>query len=364
MTIPRRFWPGALLLVVAGPAAAQNDQSIPSFGNFSLPSSRPTPLPTAVPTAVPTSALPALVTSPDPRSSPTPRATPTPKPSPTRAAREPTAAASPTPTPNPTPDATQTPSPPPVLTQAPAAVATTSVATAAAPPAVVSSSSPPGGGWPWWGTLAIGLAGAAVVAAVALRRRSRENLAEPLHDEPGVSAVPPDPPGPPSSSNRLALSLRPLRAGLNLLSATVEAELTVTNAGGGPAADIRIAASLLSASRTQDADLAAAFAQPVIRPATPPFALASGESRTIRIVAALARNAIEPLTAAGRPMMVPIVALNCRYRIDDTDAQTTQAFAVGVERVDSAKLAPFWLDGQPRMHDQVAARVQGTGQTG
>ena len=37
------------------------------------------------------------------------------------------------------------------------------------------------------------------------------------------------------------------------------------------------------------------------RPAAPPFALAPGESRSLRTVAALPHAAIQPLDAAGRP---------------------------------------------------------------
>ena len=60
-------------------------------------------------------------------------------------------------------------------------------------------------------------------------------------------------------------------------------------------------------------------------------------------------------------MFVPLVAIDIRYGAEDAPAAygTAQAFIVGIERVDSAKLAPFWLDGALRMHDQVAARVQG-----
>ena len=162
---------------------------------------------------------------------------------------------------------------------------------------------------------------------------------------------------PPIAGARLDLSLLAARAGLNLLSATVEADLTVTNGGTAAAEDVRVGALLLSAHAAQDADLAAALSQPVGRPAVSPFRLAAGEHRTMRVVVALPRDAIRTIAAAGgRPMFVPVVAVNCLYRADGGIAQAAQAFAVGIERPDSTKLAPFWLDGPPRMHDQVAAR--------
>lgn len=155
---------------------------------------------------------------------------------------------------------------------------------------------------------------------------------------------------------RLSVELRPLRAGLNLLSATAECELVVTNVGAGIAEAIRVQAVLLSAHAGQDADLTAVNAGQVPRPATAPFTLAAGESRTIRTVSAMSREAIHSMTAADRPMFVPIVAVNIRYASGAIAGQTARAWAIGVERVDSAKLAPFWLDIPARMYDGIAAR--------
>ncbi|MEG8025240.1 hypothetical protein QP162_13970 [Sphingomonas aurantiaca] len=155
---------------------------------------------------------------------------------------------------------------------------------------------------------------------------------------------------------RLTCDLRPLRAGLNMLSATVECELVVTNTGTVPATAIRTGVALLTAHAGQDTDLAQFNASPVSRPAAPPFALAPGETRTIRTVVAIAREAIQTMTAANRPMFVPVVATNILYATAGDDAQTARAWVIGIERVDSAKLAPFWLDGPAKMHTSVAAR--------
>ena len=166
--------------------------------------------------------------------------------------------------------------------------------------------------------------------------------------------TPPPPPMP--ARARLTCDLRPLRAGLNLLSATVECEMVVTNTGTAPAEGIRAGIALLTAHADQDVDLAAFNAAPVVRPATPPFTLAPGETRTIRTVTAIARDAIRTMTAANRPMFVPVVATNILYVTAGDDAQAARAWVVGIERVDSAKLAPFWLDAPARMYTTVAAR--------
>jgi len=159
---------------------------------------------------------------------------------------------------------------------------------------------------------------------------------------------------------RLSIALRPRRAGLNLLSATVEAELTVRNDGAAAAGGIRIGAALVGASPGQGGDVGALFAQPVGRPAAPPFALAPGEERRVRLVVALPRAEIQPIEAGGRSMFVPVVAVNVVYEAaDGAQGQSARAFALGVERVDSAKLAPFWLDQPARMHEQLGVRDYG-----
>jgi len=196
----------------------------------------------------------------------------------------------------------------------------------------------------------------ATPAAPAVAAVPTTAIAAPKFLEPRAKTPPPPPAAPRA---RVTCDLRPLRAGLNLLSATVECELVVTNAGTAPAEAIRTGVALLTAHAGQDTDLARFNAAPIGRPATPPFALAPGESRTIRTVAAIARDAIQTMTAANRPMFVPVVATNILYATAGDDAQTARAWVVGIERVDSAKLAPFWLDAPARMFTTVAARPHG-----
>ncbi len=196
----------------------------------------------------------------------------------------------------------------------------------------------------------------ATPAAPAVAPVPTTAIAAPKFLEPRAKTPPPPPAAPRA---RVTCDLRPLRAGLNLLSATVECELVVTNTGAAPAEAIRTGIALLTAHAGQDTDLARFNAAPIGRPATPPFALAPGESRTIRTVVAIARDAIQTMTAANRPMFVPVVATNILYATAGDDAQTARAWVVGIERVDSAKLAPFWLDAPARMFTTVAARPHG-----
>lgn len=177
---------------------------------------------------------------------------------------------------------------------------------------------------------------------------------ETLADYGAEPAATPDTAAP--AGARLSVDVRPTRAGINLISATVQCEVTLANVGEAAAHDIRAEARLLSAHAEQEADLAAFYLQPPGRPVTPAFALEPGEERRFRVAVALVHDAIRSMTANGRPMFVPLVAISARFRDGDADRQAAQAYAVGVERTDSSKLAPFWLDVPGRSYDTIAAR--------
>jgi len=185
---------------------------------------------------------------------------------------------------------------------------------------------------------------APILPPVAPAPLERSITPEPLHEVPAARA-------------RLGFEFRPVRAGVNLVTATAEAEITVTNTGEGPADDIRADMRLVSAHARQDEEIAAILAAPVARSGAAPFALGPGESREVRLTAALPREAIRVLTASDRPMFVPIAVVSIGTR--DGAVQTGQAFAIGIERPGSGKLAPFWLDGPSRMYNSVAALAQG-----
>ncbi|WP_419809436.1 hypothetical protein [Sphingomonas sp.] len=238
--------------------------------------------------------------------------------------------------------------------------------------------------WPWL------LGGAVVLLALAgLLWRRRDRPDETWEDaapaeEPPVSAASADvppladaptperpapsffSPGAPAAAapalagpSTLTVEFRPTRAGLNLLTATVESELVVTNTGDAPASGIRVAVPMFGAHRPDEPDLARIAAASIGRPVVPAFSLAPGEARRFRAVAALPNDAIVPLQAGGRPMFVPIVVAQLRWTDPAGDRAAARAWAVGVERPGADKLAPFWLDVAPRSYDDVAAREHG-----
>ena len=334
--------------------------------------------PTPTSTATPTSSPMIIVTL--PTATPTPAATPTPTPTPTPRAVEtpvtrPSPRVSPSPVPAPAPTAGRSTAARPVPVATPAVIAPAPVAPAepTAPPVIASplpTTGEPRGegpGWPWMlGAGLLTVAGIGVWLARRQRAPADEEIGAPVVEEigapvvePAVVPVPPLAPVAPAAvapAATLALRFRPTRVGFNMLSATVEGELTVANDGAVAASDVRVRTGLLGAHAGQDADLADFLAQPIGRPVVPAFSLASGEERTLRVVAAVAREAMRTLTAAGRPMFVPVLVADVRV---DGGTQLAQGFAVGAERVDSAKLAPFWLDVPDRAYGEVAARAHG-----
>lgn len=361
---------GFFALLMAGTAAAQTSTTPagPPAGleSFSLPpQAAPTPAPVPVPDT-PRLNLPAA--QPAPRPAPTPRAAPTPTPRAT-----PTPAASPTPRPTPTPRATPAPlpsaTPAPIATPVPSAPPFVPVAPPTPAAAAPGTVAPEANAmreerapmWPWL----LGTAVIALGAGIWLGRRGARPsalpapVAEPVRPAPvppKPASPPPTPPAPvapvppPVPPTPIAIAVRPQRVGLNMLSATAEAEVTLTNNGAVTIERVILDARLMSAHQGLDAELAAL--SPLPRPSVPPFALAPGESRTVRTVTALARDAIHVITAADRPMFVPVLAIVARAG----GGVARQSFALGIERADSAKLSPIWLDGQNRMYDQVGVR--------
>lgn len=300
----------------------------------------PTPAPTPVQTPTPTPS-----TVPLPAASPTPRAVERGAPLP-RPRATPTAAALPTPIASPRPTAVPTPAASPSA-NAPAIVA---------PLPTESAQDTDRPLWPWMLGIALVTLGGIGLWLARRQPDAAEEAALAVEEAPVPPAAMPASPAVAAPRARLALSFRPTRVGFNMLTATTEGELTVINEGDAAAKDVRVRAGLLGAHAGQDAEIAAFLAEPIGRPAVPAFALAAGERRTVRVIAATPREGMRTMTAAGRPMFVPILAINV---LTADGRQVAQAFAVGVARVDSAKLAPFWLDVPDRGYAEVAARAHG-----
>lgn len=199
----------------------------------------------------------------------------------------------------------------------------------------------------------------ALIAAgwVMLRRFRSAGESEAAEDRP-PAARPADPAPVPPPPATPSVTLRPLRIGLNMLTATFEGEILLATEAGME--DVRLSLHLMAASKDEGQAIAALHDAPIGRTVVPAFALAPGSARTVRGIGVLAREATGGLEAAGRPLFVPLVAVRLGWRdAGGVHHRLIQAFAVGVERVDSAKLAPIWLDQPARSYEQIAARPHG-----
>lgn len=247
--------------------------------------------------------------------------------------------------------------------------------TEASPAALPSAEEP---GRPGWLIPAILIGLALLGAGWFLQRRRRE---EPPAREPDLPAEPAPPPAPLPPLEGTAPPLAPApaaprflepeapvarieldpptvaRAGVNIVTATADVTVVVRNVSDVPATGVALEIRLTSAQPGQDEAIAAMFAGPIERPTTAPFTLAPGESRRVRTVATMPRDAITVLNAGERPMFVPVVAIRavCGGR------QTVSVHALGIERPGQAKLGPFWLDQPPRMFDTIGVRPHATG---
>ena len=152
----------------------------------------------------------------------------------------------------------------------------------------------------------------------------------------------------------LDIELKPKRAGTNVLSAAVEYQILVTNAGDAPARLVTTDVRILTAGVEQDAILQALFAAPIEKPVTAPFDMAPGETATLDGMAMMPRDALNVMTVEGRALFVPVLAINLRYEWEGGTGQTANSFVIGINRGEGAKMAPFRVDGPPRMHGDVS----------
>jgi hypothetical protein len=310
---------------------------------FSIaPAATPTPAP--VPTASPTPS--AAVSTPQ-RAVPVARATPAP--------REPVPIAV---TPTPTPAAS--PRPVPLATPTPLASATPQPVATAAP---VYAPEPGTAPWLWaiagaGGTALLGLAG-----WLLLRRRRREEdedevfepepvLAAPppparVQPPPGLTPAPPQPAPAPVAAMQggepFELALNPHRILFAEQEMLLEFELLIGNATGAPAENIRIAFAAMSAHARQDEVIAGFHGGPPGEPGGAPIDLAPGAGVRMPVRVAIPHSGIQVVQVGGRPMFVPIVLVDLRWRGGLSVRRFGADFMLGTVG-QGDKLGPFWLD--------------------
>lgn len=151
----------------------------------------------------------------------------------------------------------------------------------------------------------------------------------------------------------LDIELRAKRAGTNLLSAAVDYDIVVCNAGDAPARAVQADVRLLSAGAEQDGWIRSLFSSPIERPITPPFDLAPHMAIELSGMAMMPKEMLSTMTVQGRVLFVPVLAINLLYERDGEAGQTAASFVIGIDRGEGAKMAPFRLDAGPRMQADV-----------
>jgi hypothetical protein len=158
----------------------------------------------------------------------------------------------------------------------------------------------------------------------------------------------------------LEIVLIPERAGTDpSMSAAIEYRIVIRNTGRGDARDVRFGIYMTSASARQAADLQTIFANPVEQPVVAPFEVHAGSQVELSGTAMLPRANLNVMTIDGKPWFVPVLAMKAEYRWGENvgaPGTATAAHMIGINRGEGAKLAPFRLDGEPRMHPKVAER--------
>ena len=174
---------------------------------------------------------------------------------------------------------------------------------------------------------------------------------------PRPRAVPPAGGGVVSTGLRpwIEIDFVPERTIVDEQNVAIEFLVTLYNSGGAPARDVLIETAMFNASRTQDQQIGAFFATPAGRGHRVPV-VAPLQRVAARSAVTMPRSEIQPLYAEGRPLLVPLVALNALYRWGTNNHGQTSASYLAGKETKTDKLAPFRLDVGPRVFRGLAAR--------
>jgi hypothetical protein len=340
----RIFLAGLSLAALASPVRAQDVAPTP------------TPTPGVIPGVVPERFTlgPPVAVTPVPLPSPTPTAAPPPRAAPTSASERVVPRPTPTPAASPVVAASPASAPVPAMPTPVATAAPAPRATASATPATVPAPAPQPAreGLPiWlWALAGLGLAALAFAAYRLLRVKPTEE-AQPIAEP--VAAAPPPPPRPrpaPVTAAPVAdpfeLALQPQRITLAEREVVLELELMIGNRQPHGAEGIRVQAVPISANPDQDRQLAAFHAGPFIDSGAPPFDLPVGGGGRMPVRIALPRDRLHVVQVGNRPMFVPMVLVDVRWRAGLGLKRFGADFMLGTQG-QGGKLGPIWLDRQP-----------------
>ena len=370
MTSSWKGAPGALLLLLAAPAVAQDTNQVgpAELRDFSLQPTAPEPAPPVViPAPPPPDTAPTVPPAP-PKQEPAPART-----APTPAPQQESAPAPPAPEPGTEDEPAETnrfaPAPAaPANEVSPSDAPLPEITQAEPGPVPVETADTPA--VPAWAWIAGGVAAALLVGWLMFGRRRRRNVEEPEErwDEPEKVPTPapllvdpqPDPVAAPNGTARpwIALEFKPSRAAANDAHAAIQYELVVRNEGDAAAHDLRLEARLLNAGATQNDEIRDFFEE-----AAPgeqlekPLMMAPGGLLRLRGLASMPREAVQAVQIDTRTLFIPMIAFNARYRWDGGEGQTSVSYLIGRQPSEpGGRMAPFRLDLGPRVYGALEHR--------
>ncbi|WBY09366.1 hypothetical protein PIB19_08670 [Sphingomonas sp. 7/4-4] len=109
----------------------------------------------------------------------------------------------------------------------------------------------------------------------------------------------------------------------------LECELLIGNTQASAAENVRVNMAMMTASPDQDRNIAGFHANPMVDPAGTPFDLAPGAGGRMPMRLALPRELIHVVEVAGRPMFVPLVMIELKWRAGISIRRFGADFMVG-----------------------------------
>ena len=132
-------------------------------------------------------------------------------------------------------------------------------------------------------------------------------------------------------------------------------ELLIGNIQGSAAENIRVLMAMMSANPEQDRNIAGYHANPLVDSAGAPFDLAAGAGGRMPVRLALPRELIHVVEIHGRPMFVPMVMIEVKWRAGISIRRFGADFMVGTPG-QAGKLGPIWLDRNQQASQLTATR--------
>jgi hypothetical protein len=210
----------------------------------------------------------------------------------------------------------------------------------------------------WW-LYAIPLVLVALIGAAVLRRRRRPQE-EPLVEAAPITAAPPPAPRPdPVPRPWLELELKTDRASFTETEAVIQFELSISNAGGSLARNLRIDVKMFNAGREQDQEIGAFF-KTAGRQSTKLNLPGIAENSTgiIRGEVAMPLEEMKAVKLDGRMLFIPVVAVNALYDWgENRTGHSAKSYVVGRELEQSSeKMGAFRVDQGPRIWRTIGQR--------